>query len=199
MLLLYTQNEIISKFSFAKTQPYWEATSTPQGHIVTAIDCTQDEAILSAAKCREFINAIQQLRKSAGLDLANVVDIFYQSHDTDPLLNLQPNNVKAMLAKLKGVIPLPVSFKNPNHVVLGQDTVEIGNSKVHIMICRRILSTRDDLSDILKTFVTTVDPECVQQEMNFVIDGKEYVLKEGVDYWKTALDKARDTKAIDWI
>jgi len=193
-----TQNEIISRFSFAKTQPYWEATSTPQGHIVTAIDCTQDEAILSAAKCREFINAIQQLRKSAGLDLADVVEIFYQSHDTDPLLNLQPNNVKVMQAKLKGVIPLPVSFKNPNHVVLGQDTVEIGNSKVHIMICRRILSTRDDLSDILKTFVTTVDPECVHQEMNFVIDGKEYVLKEGVDYWKTALDKARDTKAIDW-
>merc|ERR1712125_98298 len=71
------KTEIISKLSFSKSGEEWEATSTPEGDFVVAVDCTQDEAILSAGKSRELVNHVQQLRKSVGLDLKDVVEPFF--------------------------------------------------------------------------------------------------------------------------
>ena len=66
-ITLDAKTELESKLSFSKEGDNWEAMSSQDGALVVALDCTQDEAILSAGKSRELINHIQQLRKAAGL------------------------------------------------------------------------------------------------------------------------------------
>jgi isoleucyl-tRNA synthetase len=61
--------ELTSKLNFSKEGDNWESTPSADGACVVALDCTQDEAILSAGMSRELMNHIQQLRKGAGLDL----------------------------------------------------------------------------------------------------------------------------------
>eukprot|EP00957_Ditylum_brightwellii_P148833 11331113-Ditylum_brightwellii.AAC.1 len=72
------KTELISKLAFSKEGDHWESTPNQEGDVVVAVDCTQDEAILAAGKSRELINHIQQLRKSAGLDLTDIVEVFFQ-------------------------------------------------------------------------------------------------------------------------
>ena len=47
-----------------------------EGDVVIAVDCTQDEAIISAGRAQELVNHVQQLRKSAGLGLSDHVEVF---------------------------------------------------------------------------------------------------------------------------
>merc|ERR1712176_805369 len=70
--------DLVPRLSFSKEGKEWEASGTPDGSLVVAVDCTQDDAILSAGKARELMNAVQQLRKSAGLDLKDVVEVFFE-------------------------------------------------------------------------------------------------------------------------
>ena len=76
-----TKTGVVSKLSFSKESEEWEATPSQEGDIVVAIDCTQDEAILSAGKSRELINHVQQLRKAAGLDLKDTVEVFFDEEE----------------------------------------------------------------------------------------------------------------------
>ena len=62
-VIISSKDELVSKLSFSMDGDQWEATTTLEGDVVLAIDCTQDEAILLAGRSRELINAIQQMRK----------------------------------------------------------------------------------------------------------------------------------------
>eukprot|EP00586_Coscinodiscus_wailesii_P002114 CAMPEP_0172483452 /NCGR_PEP_ID=MMETSP1066-20121228/10478_1 /TAXON_ID=671091 /ORGANISM="Coscinodiscus wailesii, Strain CCMP2513" /LENGTH=1157 /DNA_ID=CAMNT_0013247349 /DNA_START=273 /DNA_END=3746 /DNA_ORIENTATION=- len=192
-----TKTEVISKLSFAKTDPEYEATNTPDGATVVAVNCTQDEAILSAGKCREFVNIVQQLRKSAGLDLTDIVEVFYSHHME--LEKAIRGNVQLMTGRLKGILPLSMEFKTEGSVVLGTGEGEIGGKSLQVVICRRMLSTRDGLEEGVVSYLRTVDAVAVASKLNCVIDGKKYELNEGVDYWKSAADKAKSTKTLDWL
>jgi len=78
---LDTLTELISKLSFSKDGDFWESTPSADGSTVVALDTTQDDAIISAGMAREFINHIQKLRKAAGLDLKDVVEVFFHEED----------------------------------------------------------------------------------------------------------------------
>jgi isoleucyl-tRNA synthetase len=74
----------------------------PDGSLVIAIDCQQDDAILSAGMSRELINGIQQLRKAAGLDLSDVVEIFYEEGEGETMVeDAVAKNVAVFEAKFQ--------------------------------------------------------------------------------------------------
>jgi len=200
-----TNTEVTSKLSFARTDPQYEAMSTPCGSMVLAIDCTQDAAILAAGKCREFINAIQQLRKSSGIEISDSVDVFYKVHDTmttnsdknseEEFNAMVQQNHSILLSKLKGTVPLPFQYKPEHSVVIGetQSVMETGGTtKVDVIICRRTFSVRSDLDPpVLGTLLATLDPSTEDTDFSCVIDGVSYNLKEGVDYWKNTYEMVK--------
>ena len=91
-IAINTKTEVVPKLSFAKDGENWESASSSEGDLVVAIDCTQDEAILSAGKARELITHIQKLRKNAGLDLKDVVEYFF---DENTAFVFEKNHSKA--------------------------------------------------------------------------------------------------------
>merc|ERR1711862_727476 len=180
--------------------------------MVLAIDCTQDQAILAAGKCREFINAVQQLRKSSGLDISDTVDVFYRVHATaaasssssdtsteEEFNAMVQQNHSILTSKLKGITPLSIQYKPKHSIIIGetQSIMETGGTtKVDIIICRRTYYVRSDLDPpVLHTFLSAMDPTKNttngDKDISCVIDGVSYNLKEGVDYWKSSYEMVK--------
>jgi len=194
-------SELVAKYSFSRDGDHWEATSTPHGALVVAVDTTQDEAILSAGRARELMNHIQQLRKGAGLDLSDVVEVFFEEGvDVNSAEMAVAMNLPLFQAKFKsGAVPLPKRYAPPGTVVLRSDTVEVGGSNVVVSICRPSLSLSDDLDALAVNYMSTLDPSSANGKIKFSVDGRDYSLEEGKDYWKNAAAKANSTKAVEWL
>jgi len=195
-----TITEIVSKLSFSREGDQWEAASTPEGDVVAAIDCTQDEAILASGKARELINHIQQLRKSAGLDMKDVVEAFFEEsvESTESAVSM---NVSLFENKFKGSVPVPKRCAPTWSVVIAEEAVEVGGSKVVVSICRPALATKDGLSELACTYLSTVEPCTVEKGavLTCSIDGEEMSFTEGKDFWLSAAAKMKATKGLSWL
>ena len=190
--------ELESKLSFSKEGDNWESMSSQDGALVVALDCTQDEAILSAGKSRELINHIQQLRKSADLDLEDVVEVFFSEEEGVTIIeDAVSKNVSMFEAKFKGSIPLPQRFAPEWAVVIKSDLVDVGGSNVQVSICRPALAVADTANDAAKKVFATLDPVSFKegQEFTFSVDGTSFTLVEGKDFWLSSSAKLRSTKA----
>ena len=186
--------ELISKLSFSKEGDHWESTPSADGATVVALDTTQDEAILSAGMARELINHIQQLRKAAGLELKDVVEVFFDEEEgvtsTEDAVKM---NVATLDAKFRGSIPLPQRLAPAWSVVIKSDTVDVGGSKVTVSICRPAVAVKDSLDDAVKSVLATKEPSELTAGGAFKceVDGKSYELTEGADFWLSSAAKAR--------
>lgn len=191
-------DHLVPRLAFSKEGAQWEAAETSDGGLVVAVDCTQDEAILSAGQSRELMNAIQQLRKSAGLDLKDVVEVFFEEEGTT-VEKAVSMNVDMFVAKFKGAVPLPKSCAAPWAVVLQSETAEIGGAQVVVSICRPCLSGKDDLDAGLASVLATLEVSAGDGSLSCNVDGKDSVMTEGTDYWKSAVAKARTTSKVAWL
>ena len=197
-----TKEELISKLSFSKEGEHWESSSTQEGDVVVAVDCTQDEAILSAGRSRELINAIQQLRKAAGLDLSDQVEVFFEEcPGVNSMETTVASNIGLFEAKFQGAVPLPKKFAPSWSVALRSDSVEIGGAKIDVSICRPAVAGRDGLSEELSYLLSTMEPVQAMDKktLTITIDGKERTLTQGQDYWVNTIAKLRSTKAVSWV
>lgn len=194
--------ELVSKLAFSKEGENWESTPSADGACVVALDCTQDQAIISSGMARELINHIQQLRKSAGLDLKDVVEVFFHEEEgissTEDAVAL---NVDMLGAKFRGSIPLPERLAPSWRVPLKSDTVDVGGSKVTVSVCRPSVAVKDDLEEGVKNVFATKEPSEFSEGQVYkcTVDGKEYELKEGEDFWLSTASKAKATKALSWL
>jgi isoleucyl-tRNA synthetase len=197
-----TKEELVSKLSFSREGEHWESSSTQEGDVVVAVDCTQDEAILSAGRSRELINAIQQLRKAAGLDLSDQVEVFFEECPGVTAMEAAVSaNVNLFEAKFQGAVPLPKKFAPSWSVPLRSDSVEIGGAKIDVSICRPAVSGKEGLSEEVNYLLSTMEPSQVidKKTLTFTVDGKETTLEQGKDYWVNTITKLRSTKALSWV
>jgi isoleucyl-tRNA synthetase len=194
--------ELVSKLAFSKEGDHWEATESSDGACVIALDCTQDQAIISSGMSRELVNHVQQLRKGAGLDLSDLVEVFFQEEEgitsTEDAVAM---NVEMLEAKLRGSIPLPERLAPSWIVPLKSDIVDVGGSKVKVSVCRPSVAVRDDLDQAVKNIFATKEPSefSVGEVFMVLVDGKYYELKEGEDFWLSTCSKVKATKALAWF
>jgi isoleucyl-tRNA synthetase len=194
--------ELTSKLNFSKEGDNWESTPSADGACVVALDCTQDAAILSAGMSRELMNHIQQLRKGAGLDLKDIVEIFFQEEEGVTVTeDAVAGNVEMFDIKFKGAIPLPKRLAPKWSVVLRSDNVEVGGSKVEVSVCRPAISASDSLPEAVKHVLSTKEPSELTAggEFKCTVDGASHDLKDGKDYWLSTVSKAKATKAVSWF
>ena len=195
-------NELDSKLDFAKEGDHWEATAKSDGSLVVAVDCTQDEATLSSGMSREVISAVQQLRKAADLDLNDTVEAFFEEEDGVSLVeNAVSKNASLFESKMKGHVPLPQRVAPSWSVVLKSDYFDIGQSHTKITICRQAIAAAGNLPEACRNVLSTMEPSsfAAGQEFKCTVDGNEYKLKEGVDFFLSSTDKAKATKSVDWL
>jgi len=164
---------------------------------VVAIDCTQDYSILCAGKSRELLNHIQQLRKSAGLELSDTVEAYYKEDSGVTLLeDAVSRNIDMFRMKLKGGLPLPAAMAPVWSMKLASDVVDIGGANVEVSIHRPSIAARDGLSELIIKYLTTVDPSAlgIGSVLTISIDGVTHSLIEGQDFWTSTAAKFNATK-----
>jgi len=198
---LDTATDLISKLSFSKEGDQWESTPSADGATVVALDTTQDDSIISAGMARELINHVQQLRKAAGLELKDFVEIFFHEEGITSTEEAVSKNVVMLESKFKGSVPLPQRLAPSWSVVLKSDSVDVGGSQVVVAVCRPALAVKDSLDDAVKNVMSTKEPSdfSVGSTFRCTVDGKEYELKEGVDFWLSSAAKAKSTNALSWL
>jgi isoleucyl-tRNA synthetase len=199
---LDTVTELISKLSFSKEGDNWESTPSADGATVVALDCTQDDSIISAGMARELINHIQQLRKAAGLELKDVVEVFFQEEEgVTSTEDAVAKNVAMLDAKFKGSVPLPQRMAPSWSVVLKSDSVDVGGSKVMVAVCRPAVAVRDNLDIAAKNVLCTKEPSefAFGGTFKYTVDNKEFELKEGIDFWVSTAAKAKASKSLPWL
>jgi hypothetical protein len=150
---------------------------------------------------RELVNCIQQLRKSAGLDMSESVEAFFKE-DTGvkTLEDAVSRNIDLFRMKLKG-LPLPLEFSPPWSIKIASDIIEIGGSKVEVSIHRPCISVRDGLSPPVNMYLSTFDPSNIGagSSVTVIIDAIQYSLVEGQDFWTTAASKLQATRGVCWL
>ncbi|GMH86750.1 hypothetical protein TL16_g10641, partial [Triparma laevis f. inornata] len=73
------KTEVLSKYTYAKEgDARWEGAVHSDGDVVVAIDTQEDPELIASGKCREIITNIQKLRKTAGLEMGDKVEAFYE-------------------------------------------------------------------------------------------------------------------------
>jgi hypothetical protein len=192
-VVLDAVTDLESKLEFSKSGDEWESISKADGSLVVAIDCTQDEAIVSAGMSRELINAIQQLRKAAGLDLSDIVEVFYAEEESASTIeNAVNGNAHIFDAKFKTGSPVPRRYAPHWTVVLKSETVQIGGTSVTVSICRPAL-VAPGISEVAQKVLATLEPANIDkgQVLSFTVDGKSVTLAEGEDFWLSASSMVR--------
>lgn len=151
---------------------------------------------------RELVNHIQQLRKAAGLALHDVVEVFFHEEEgVTATEDAVSRNVEMLDAKFQGAVPLPQRLAPSWRVVLKSDKVEVGGSQVEVSVCRPAIAVHDSVDSGVKNVLSTKEPSdfTAGQTFKCTVDGKEFELKEGVDFWPSTAAKTKATKSLSWF
>jgi isoleucyl-tRNA synthetase len=200
--VLDVATELESKFEFSKAGDHWESSNKADGSLVIALDCTQDESTMSSGMSRELINGIQQLRKNAGLEMKDAVEVFFQEEAGVTIVeDAIGSNISLFETKFKGSVPIPFRFAPSWSVVLKSDVIDVGGTQVKVSICRPAIAVRDDLETSVVNALATLEPGTFTKGQAFhcAVDAKSYDLVEGQDFWLSSAAKIRATKAVRWI
>lgn len=92
------------------------------GDVLVVLDLRQDESLFEAGVAREVVNRIQKLRKKAGLEPTDTVEVYFESLDEDKsiseqILEAQEANIRDAL----GCHLLPSTLIPPHAVILAEE------------------------------------------------------------------------------
>lgn len=76
-----TKEDIVVKREFNGDAKRYEACASEDGSLMVAVDTTCDEELFAELRARSIIATVQKLRKSAGLVVSDVVEVFYEISD----------------------------------------------------------------------------------------------------------------------
>jgi hypothetical protein len=136
------------------------------------------------------------------LELKDVVEIFFQEEEGVALTeDAVSRNVPMLDAKFKGAVPLPRKLMPSWSVSLKTDSVDVGGAKISLSICRTAVAAKDSLDEGVKNLLSTKETSEFEPGQTFKcsVDGKDYELKEGTDFWLSSVAKAKATKSLSWL
>ncbi|OMO80371.1 Aminoacyl-tRNA synthetase, class Ia [Corchorus capsularis] len=117
-----------------------EIDAAGDGDVLVVLDLRADESLFEAGAAREIVSRIQRLRKKAGLEPTDMVDVYFESLDQDQSLIQQVfNSQESYIKDAIGSSPLLLSSNvMPLHtVVLCQESFQgISNMSFKLSLAR---------------------------------------------------------------
>eukprot|EP01111_Echinosteliopsis_oligospora_P006899 TRINITY_DN2135_c0_g1_i3.p1 TRINITY_DN2135_c0_g1~~TRINITY_DN2135_c0_g1_i3.p1 ORF type:complete len:1138 (+),score=324.53 TRINITY_DN2135_c0_g1_i3:43-3456(+) len=193
---------IVREFKGDKTR-YEAAWSS---NILTILDCYEDEELKSEGLYREVVNRVQRLRKKAGLQPGDPVELFYQvgENNNNSALAKSIKTHQAKLFTATTVHPIPYSERTLPAVNLLTEKYEVDGEKLELSLAnyafhvnpvilkQKYGADAEDVATALlsRDYTRTADSlQGNQGIIKFVLNGKPVELKEGEDFFRTAAQK----------
>ena len=126
-----TQEDVVVNRQFNGDVKRFEACVSDDGSLLVAIDTTCDEELISELRSRSVVAAVQKLRKSAGLQVADKVEIFYEIEGGGKAVieglqaveNCLHSCLPTVLTRLR-TAPFPVSEKPKSAPIVAKETLQ---------------------------------------------------------------------------
>jgi hypothetical protein len=127
-----TKEDIVVKREFNGDAKRFEAAASDDGSLMVAVDTTVDEEMLSELRARSIVSAVQKLRKSSGLVVSDVVEVFYEVSDpkgdaasaaTAYKLVEDAFKLEVVGKRLK-TVPVQVSHRSPASATIGTESLQ---------------------------------------------------------------------------
>lgn len=99
-----TSDDIVVKREFKGDTKVFEAAVSDDGSLMVAVDTTVDEEMQVELRARAVVSAIQKLRKSSGLQVADVVEVFYEVEAGSKPTATTGAELKASLDMVQGAL-----------------------------------------------------------------------------------------------
>lgn len=141
-----TTDDIVVKREFNGDSKKYEAMVSDDGSLLVALDTTCDAAVLEEMRSRVLASTIQKMRKSAGLVVADKVEVFYLEEKGSDVASAVQAHSESIVTRIRS-LPMPMSMKPTNSVVVWTETVtdaDLSKSKVHLVLTRPAVSVNKD-------------------------------------------------------
>ncbi|XP_024399139.1 isoleucine--tRNA ligase, cytoplasmic isoform X2 [Physcomitrium patens] len=188
------------------------------GEVLVVLDLRPDGSLLEAGFAREVVNRVQKLRKKAGLEPTDTVEIFYDVHEN--VTGSDPSVLKRIFQSQASYMtetvgsPIVASQHLPHHAVIiaSEEYHGVAGGSFKITLTRPALSfSMDLLSDLcsgdkacaenLTVVLRSRDPAKLRSEVSsnkklkVAIDGLgEYEVEEGKHFFFSVADHVRARK-----
>lgn len=136
--LKQTDIKVVRKFKCPDGMSEKEIDAAGDGDVLVILDLRPDESLLEAGVAREVVNRIQKLRKKAGLQPTDIVEVYFESLDEDKsvlqgVLNAQEQYIRDAI----GSPLLPCTKMPPQADIVGEESFHgISNFSFKITLSR---------------------------------------------------------------
>jgi len=185
------------------------------GEVLVVLDLRPDESLLEAGFAREVVNRVQKLRKKAGLEPTDTVEIFYNVHGSvagsDP--SVLQRIFDSQASYMAETVGSPILSKDhlPQHgvIIVTEEYHGVAGGSFTITLARPALSFSLDhlsaicsgdkaLAESLTVVLRSRDPAKLRSEVapnkkvKIAIDGQgEYEVEEGKHFYFSVADHLR--------
>ncbi|THG07358.1 hypothetical protein TEA_025863 [Camellia sinensis var. sinensis] len=144
--LKLTDIKIVRGFKLPDNMTEQEVDAAGDGDVLVILDLRPDESLLEAGVAREVVNRIQKLRKKAGLEPTDLVEVYFRSLDKDPSISQQIlNSQESYIRDSVGSCLLPSTILPPHAVILDEETFHgISDLSFTITLARQSLVFNSD-------------------------------------------------------
>ena len=199
-----TKEDLVVKREFSGDSKTYEAAVSDDGSLLVAIDTTCDEELFLEMRSRVLISSAQKLRKSSGLVMTDVVDVFFEESTGTGVQTAVSKHGSAIVKKLK-CLPLPNSLRPKHSREFAKDVIrndDVSKGDVNLYFTVPCVATDDEAllsltgsesaAGMLAMYIQTADYERVIAAPIFRVnlDNVNYIVERGVHYFSSATELA---------
>ena len=203
------QQELVVKREFRGDTKRFEACSSDDGGLMVAIDTLCDEEVFQELRARQLAAAVQKLRKSSGLVVADKVEIFFEEGESTELSKISEALSRHAPATVKRIrtLPLPISLRPKASVVIATEVIndaELSSSSVKLVLTQAAVVSVDEdaVAALLAPGAAAPTPQAVAMylqtmdydrllaagQVSVSVDGVKLSLVRGVHFFGSALE-----------
>jgi isoleucyl-tRNA synthetase len=200
-----TTDDLVVKREFNGDAQRFEAAVSDDGSLLVAIDTTCDEELFLEMRSRVIISSVQKLRKSSGLVMTDIVDIYYEEAVGTGVHAAVSKHAVSIAKKLK-CLPLPIDLRPKSSREFAREVIkneDVSKGDVTIVFTVPCIATdRQALVDLcggseaaaamLAMYVETMNCDRAKEagSLKVTLDGVTYSLQRGVHYFSSATEMA---------
>ncbi|XP_026416565.1 isoleucine--tRNA ligase, cytoplasmic-like [Papaver somniferum] len=144
--LKLTDIKVIRVFKRPENMGEKEMDAAGDGDVLVVLDMCPDKSLFEAGVAREVVNRIQKLRKKAGLEPTDMVEVYYESLDADKsVLKNVVNSQESYISSALGSPLLPWDITPPHTGVIAEERFDdISEFAFVIRLARQTLVFKSD-------------------------------------------------------
>jgi len=193
--------DLVVRREFIGDTARYEADTAPDGSFVVALDTTRDAALEQMGTAREVVNRVQKLRKAAGLQMEDAVEVFFEEEAGKTAVAAALAANVDLLAGALGAAPLPLGARAPRALEIAREEAEVAGSRCVVAVCRPcpvVDAARVGAQAAgVETLLASLDPAALAaaaaggEPLEVTLDGRALRLRPGADFFLSRTEQER--------